>query len=423
MSPAMKYSPIQIGPMQIDTMQIDPIQNENATGLKVEVVDTLQGFHALRADWQTLERSDPQGTVFLGWDWIKACIAQAAYQWSVVVVRQQDGAAICILPLKYRVHWSESRQEFQTEVQAGGRLLWSEYTGFLCKPGAERAGLEAAAQHLAAMPWITLAMRYVAQHDRCRIFTDALAARGIRVRYRDYLINGGETDNLKCPQVALPGDFDRYLAESVSRNRRQQYSRFKRRHLDSGIYRITQADGTTLQRDLDTLMGFWADAWGDRKGRQTGRIAMQYRKILTAAHEIGALFLPVLWQGDRPLGALGHVVDRRHGAVHFILVGRDTQAEEPFVGTALHYHAINWAIDQGLSRYDFSHGNEAYKYSYGARDIDVLNFEARRQELDADNVFDSLSLGAALNRMQGFLADGETERASRACAQLARLLS
>lgn len=408
-----------------DPMKHDTVTTHDAQGadLRVDVVDTLAGYDALQEAWQTLEHDDPQGTVFLSWDWLRAAFADQLYRWSVLVVRDSSKAVVCLVPLKYRVHWSRSRQEFQTQLQAGGRLLWSEYTGFLCAPGRETAGLRAAARHLAAMPWISLSMRYVAQEERCRIFTDALEAAGISVRYQSYMINRGETDNLKCPQVTLPDDFDSYLAGSVSRNKRQQYNRFRRRHLDTGTYRITHATADTLATDLDALMGFWADTWGAKKGRQTAGIVAQYRKMLTAAQRTGTLFLPVLWRGDRPLGALGHVVDRRRGAVHFILVGRDQTVDEPFVGAALHYHAIAWAIEQGYGCYDFSHGNEPYKYSYGAQDIDVLFFEARRRDPSAETVFDSLCLGAALGRMQTFLQEGETDRATRACAQLARLVS
>ncbi|MCZ4255070.1 GNAT family N-acetyltransferase [Sulfitobacter sp. G21635-S1] len=391
--------------------------------LRVEVVDTQPGFAALKEAWQALEQRDPEGTVFLSWDWLREAFADQLYRWSVLVVRDGGGAVVCLVPLKYRVHWSGSRQEFQTQLQAGGRLLWSEYTGFLCAPECAQAGLEAAARHLAAMPWISLSMRYVAQQERCRIFTDALEAAGIAVRYLPYMINRGETDNLKCPQVALPADFDTYLGTRVSRNKRQQYNRFRRKHLETETYRITHATEETLEADLDCLMGFWADTWGEKKGRQTAGIVAQYRRMLTAAARTGNLFLPLLWQGDRPLGGLGHVVDPRRGMVHFILVGRDQSAEEPFVGAALHYHSIAWAIEQGFGCYDFSHGNEAYKYSYGAEDIEVLFFEARRREPGDDNVFDSLCLGAALTRLQGFIEEGDTGRAARACAQLARIMS
>jgi CelD/BcsL family acetyltransferase involved in cellulose biosynthesis len=391
--------------------------------LTVDVVADVPAFDALRADWQALEACDPQATVFLSWDWLAEAFRSAPYGWSVIVVREATPPhrALCILPLKYGTRWSRSNAEFQTEVQAGGRLLWSEYVGFLCDPDQEDAALDLAAAQLARMPWTRLSMRYVAQADRCRRFTDALVARGIEVRYRDYSINGGETDNLRCPAVTLPGVFDAYLA-SLSRNRRQQYNRFRRRFLDTEEYRITEATGDTIHADLDALLRFWKAKWRVQKGHDRAeRVAENYRRILLAAHRTRCLYLPVLHGTDGPLGALGHVVDHARGRVHFLIVGRDEGAAEPFVGAALHFHAIRWAIAQGYGTYDFCHGDEPYKYGYGAVDTEVLYFEARRREPGL--VFDSLCTGAALHQMSDFIAEGRRDRAAAACAQLAALLS
>ena len=407
-------------------MKHDKITQSATTELRAEVVDNHADFLKSRQDWQALEQIDPQASVFLSWDWMAEAFRDTLYRWSVIVVRKATPAAeiVCIVPLKYRVHWSNSRQEFQTELQAAGRLLWSEYTGFVCAPDHERDGLIAAAAKLARMPWVKLSMRYVGQHERCRIFTDALTENGFSVRYKEYLINQKQTNNLKCPQIDLPQDFDDYLKTQISRNKRQQYNRFKRRHLDTGEYHITAGNDATLESDLDALLKFWKTKWRDQKGAALAeRVAQNYRDILSAAHRTGNLFLPVLRQGDTPLGALGHIVDHRKGMVHFILVGRDTGAQEHFVGAALHFFSIEWAIAQGYAVYDFCHGDEPYKYGYGAQDIELLYFEARRKELSPDAVFDSLSLGAALKRMETFIEEGRTSRAARGCAQLAKLLS
>lgn len=397
-----------------------------ATGLQVDIVDTPDAFDALAPAWRRLQARDMESTVFLTWDWLALAFRQNPWRWSVLVVRDpvDSDEAICIVPLKYRTHWSRSQQEFQTQLEAGGRLLFSEYTGFLCDPSQEEAGLAAAADKLAAMPWSRLSMRYVAQSRRARIFTDRLAARGLSARYRDYRINKGETDNLVSPQVDLPEAFDSYLKAQVSANTRQRFNKMRRRHLDTGDYHVTHADDATLNDDITALLTFWTAKWAETKGRETAeQVAANYRSVLTAAHQCGALFLPVLKRGERRLGALGHVIDRQNGILHFIVAGRDTQAEETFIGDALHFYAIEWAIGQGFICYDFGHGNERYKYSYGAEDLQTLYFDIRRAEAGSAGMLDVLCLGEALKRMEGFIRDGKTDRAARACAQLAGLLT
>lgn len=405
--------------------QQDGPEAHTPPSIVVRLIDTADGLEALRPAWQALEARDPEATIFLTWGWMAQAFRAKPYRWSVLVAEDADrpGQLLGLLPLKYRTHWSRSREEFQTELEAGGRLLWSEYTGFLCHPEHEAVALKALTDHLAALPWTQLSMRYVAQERRCRMFTEALAARGFDVKYKNYLINKKTTDNLICPQVDLPEDFATYMSNQVSANRRQKYSRLKRDQLDSGAMRITHATGADFAAGLDVMIDLWKRRWQAQKGEKTTeRVAGNYRDVMTAAHEIGAAFLPILWKGGQPIGALGHVVDRQAGVAHFIAGGRDPEVEEKGIGQLLHFHSIDWAIGEGLICYDFCHGNERYKYSYGAADTTVLYFEVKRP-YDPAMAFDFICAGEALRRMQDFLQKGKTDEAMKACAQLARVLS
>ena len=149
--------------------------------LRVEVIDTYAGFLAVEQAWKSLEDRDPEMTVFLSWDWLAQPFRQNPFRWSVVAVYTRTGDdLIGLLPLKYGVRWSASRKEFQTEIEAGGRLIFSEYTGFLCDPEFEQPALEAMVAQLQAMPWSRLSLRYVAQHARAEMFYAAFDRRAIQ---------------------------------------------------------------------------------------------------------------------------------------------------------------------------------------------------------------------------------------------------
>lgn len=233
----------------------------------VEVIDTFHAFEELRPGWSRLIEQDSESSVFLSWDWLAEAFRDNPYRWSVLIARhttEPDNIA-CILPLKYRVHWSRSRNEFHTELEAGGRLLWSEYTGFVCDPRWEEAALKAVAVKLAQMPWARLSMRYVAQPRRAQIFTGALEKAGFSVSWKDYMINKGQTNNLICPTAWLPEDFDTYLASQISANTRQQFSRFRRRNLDNGDMHFSHTTEETFERDLGILIDFWKTRWAEEK--------------------------------------------------------------------------------------------------------------------------------------------------------------
>ncbi|MGY3438666.1 MULTISPECIES: GNAT family N-acetyltransferase [unclassified Marinovum] len=394
-------------------------------GLRVEVIDTFDGFKSVEADWKALEAQDPETTVFLSWDWLAQAFADNPFRWSVLAVRAADGSnrLVGLLPLKYRVHWSSSRSCFQSEIEAGGRLLFSEYTGFLCDPGQEPLVMSTLAHALRTMPWSRLSLRYVAQTRRAELFCAAFERFGYAVAWKDYRINDGETDNLVCPHVTLPDDFEDYLQSSVSANTRQRYRRFKRKYFSGGEYYFTHCEADTLDRDIANLMRFWQMKWDPVKGASSSsKVAANFEQVLRAAHSADALFLPTLWRGETPLGALGHVMDPRVGAMHFIIAGRNPEADEAFIGPALHFHSIECGIYLGCQTYDFGHGDEPYKFSYGAEKVPVSYFTIIRPDEDRAMMFDPLSTGAALKRIGQFIKAGKTEQAEAACTQLAELL-
>jgi CelD/BcsL family acetyltransferase involved in cellulose biosynthesis len=272
------------------------------------------------------------------------------------------------------------------------------------------------------MPWSKLSLRYVAQKPRAMLFCEAFERFGYPISWKEYRINKGETDNLICPHVSLPDDFETYLQSGVSANTRQRYRRFQRKFFTNGDYHFSHCDESSFDKDVAILMGFWKQKWAPEKGRsKSNSVAANFEKVLKAAFETEALFLPVLWRGDTPLAALGHVMDPKNGAMHFIIAGRDEAAEEAFIGAALHFHSIECAILLGCQYYDFGHGDEDYKFSYGAERTKVEYFSIKRPDAGSEMVFDSISTGAALKRVEGFIKAGETDQAERACRQLSQI--
>ncbi|MBO9451666.1 GNAT family N-acetyltransferase [Tropicibacter sp. R16_0] len=389
----------------------------SAARLRVECVDSLDGFGALRPAWEALEKRDAEGTVFLSWAWLRQAFERTTGRWRVITA-WVDQDLVAVLPLKYRVHWSKTRTEFQTEIEAGGRLLWSEYTGFLCDPAHEEMAITAIANHLQSLPWIKFSLRYVLSERRMKLFTRAFSQNTHRVRFKPYLINRGETDNLLCPQVQLPGSYDQYLSDCLSRNTRQKIKRFERKFLESGA--LTFAATTDHMRDIDALLMLWQTKWARVKGAETARqVARNYRQVLTAAQNLGLLYLSVLRDGDRMLGALGHVLDPQHKRMHFIVAGRDETAQGHHIGALLHSQSIRWAIDNGYGVYDFCHGSESYKYGYGAKDVQALYLSIRPKKLrDPGAHLDPLSHKEALARVLSFVEAGQSDRAAAGTRQL-----
>lgn len=392
----------------------------------VDVIDTFSGFIALKPYWDALHSKDPESGHFLSWSWLAAAFKTNPKAWRVFAVRKTDSENnyLCFFPTKYRVHWSRTTQKFQSEIEAGGRLLWSEYTGFICNPAFEDVALKALAVHLSNMPWVKLSLRYEPSKHRASLFAQAFSKEHFRVSWKNYHINKGQTDNLLCPQIALPKSYDSYLKDFTSANTRQKIKRFTRRHIDTGELRISFAKTADARKEIKILLDQWKQKWLPLKGNETtARVAGNYRQILSTSSQMNALLLPVLWRGDQAIGALGCILDHPNKHLCFIVAGRQENNSNPNIGLLLHAHTIRWAIENGFKTYDFGHGNEAYKYSFGAKDKQVKYFSIRRRQEPAQKLLDSLSTGQAMRRTKEFLETGKSDKALQACQQLATILN
>jgi tetratricopeptide (TPR) repeat protein len=158
----------------------------------------------------------------------------------------------------------------------------------------------------------------------------------------------------------------------------------------SDEYRITYATSETIDRDLDTLLRFWEIRWKPRKGDRVHTLVRSNRLMLTASFKADLLLLPTLWQGDRPLASLAILMDRRKATFLFLMTGRDESFDGPPPGMILHAHSIRYAIANGFKEYDFSQGNEPYKYSFGVKE--------RRIRCVAIATKNGLNLGGKLDR-------------------------
>ena len=390
--------------------------------MHVDVIDTYVGFARLEHNWNELYCRDPDAQLFLSWSWLSWVFREHPGQWRVLAVKPDARAAgyLAFFPVRLKTIWSKSRRRFRNEIHMAGRLAWAQYTGFLCDPDYEEEVMAGLAMHLKGMRWSRLSLKYVqTSARRIQHFLDQFSSDHFEKAYHELTINKGETNNLVCPYVELPNDLETYLRKQLSANTRQKIRRFMRQFEESDDLRITVPDAGTIEEHLDVLIGLWIESWSDSKGRRAEELGETYRLILENSFSSDALHLPVLWRGDEPLGALGHLVDWQKRRLFFIVAGRDQSRPEPFVGWVLHAHSIRWAIENGFAIYDFCHGDEAYKYSYGAKDRHVKYATIRtRSGVNLHEKIDPACIGDVMMRTIRFLETDRLQEARIACRQV-----
>jgi len=390
--------------------------------MHVRIVDNLAGVERLRSAWEAVYDADDEAQFFLSWQWQRGMMRRLDRAWRVLVACEEAASdrVVALLPLRVGVYRSKRHGVFCNELLMSGSSFWADYTGFLCVPGREAEAIPALAEALQQMSWAELELKHLlASPRRQELFLGAFDRQTFRIIDKPAGLNADGVDNDVCPGVALPESFEQYQEAKLSTNTRQKMRRFMRKVEQDAALRVTETSAETFERDMAVLLSFWRRAWASRKGDRVERMTHRFRDILGAAFEDGVLYMPMLWHDDRPLGVVASFVDRRKRAMLFKVAGRDERWKSPPPGLVLHGHSIRWAIEQGLRRYDFLRGNEAYKYSYGSEERHIRNVVIRtRTRRNLHEKLEPASVDEVASRAAAYVADGRLEDAATDCRQI-----
>lgn len=387
--------------------------------MHVDAIDDYDSFLALKDDWESVYADDPEAQFFLSWTWMTKWLESAISEWVVVVVRDDDGRCVAILPLRVRAFPAKNGTLY-TEIWMAAQGV-ADYVGFLCRPAAETRAIPAMADYVKTLRWNSLNLRcFDASEARAKLWTDAFPRSEFKLKKATSTNNEEGYDNAVCPYLTLPDDWDTYLDNQVSTNTRQKIRRFLRKVENGDDYRITVTSPETLERDYEVLNKLWESKWGETKGEQVTQIFYKIRrKMLTHCLEHDALFMPILWHHDEPLGALGSLVDPVKKSMLFLIAGRDMNAKGVPSGLVLHAYSIRYAINRGLQTYDFLRGNEPYKYSFGSKER-VINYQVVERKI-ASKQLDPRCVGSAIQMTQRLQASGRLAAAERGYRQVLKI--
>jgi len=387
--------------------------------VQIRVIDNLQAFAELRDEWELVYGKDPDAQFFLSWTWLSQWLPMLVGTWLILAVKPAEAEHhVAFLPLRLRL--KERKQGgFCNEINMAGNYQ-ADYTGFICMPEFDSRAIPALARHVGKLPWAHIHLDNIRTTDeRLRLFLDCFPNTKFDIKPQERINKRDNIDNCVCPFAQLPDDWDSYLNNSLSANTRQKIRRFLRQVESDDEFRITHANVDTVERDLKILLQFWATKWGPRKGERTNTIMRSNYEMLKRNSEVGALFLPVFWKGETPLGALASLVDHQKKAFLFYISGRDETFNAPPPGLILHAHSIRHAIQNGFRTYDFLRGNEPYKYSFGTQErrINCIILSTRNRRNPGDKL-DMRTIPEALERATELHKSGRLAHAEQAYRQI-----
>ena len=337
--------------------------------MHIDTIESLERFAEIRGNWDAVYEADPEAQFFLSWSWLSKWL-EGEKRWFILAVKPDANASeyVAFFPLTLEVKTKKGGGFHNNLVVTGQEF--TDYTGLLCTPEFEDRAVPALAEHIKRLHWTKLKLPNMSISDgRFRLFTDCFPPELFDTKIESKRIDENNIDHCVYPYAKSPRDWEGYLANNLGSNTRQKVRRFLRKVDEAEEFRITVADAETFERDLDILLQLWTAKWGAQKGKNLPHVLAMNRKMISHFFETGHLFFPVLWKGEKPIGALATFTDMKKKAMLFWMAGRDESFKgPPPPGFVLHAYSIRHAIANGFTTYDFLKGNEPYKYAFASED-------------------------------------------------------
>ena len=127
---------------------------------------------------------------------------------------------------------------------------------------------------------------------------------------------------------------------------------------------------------VTVLSKLWYLRHAEQKGhKRATHLADLFKDVIMLGLANGMVYLAILYRGGKPIAAQANYLDKVRGEVLFHVGGRDDAVKDLSSGLMLQAHCIRWAIANGFKRFDFTIGNEPYKYSLGGVDREIFSRE------------------------------------------------
>jgi CelD/BcsL family acetyltransferase involved in cellulose biosynthesis len=333
--------------------------------VKLEFVTTPERFEALGQQWNDLLLFNATNEIFLTWQWQSTW--WNAYRpgdlW-VLAGRDDAGELVGIAP------WFIEQPS--RVVRTIGCVEVTDYLDVLAKPDYREEFLamvaDFAAEHKDAYSRIVLC-NMPGGTPTLDVLPGLFTERGFDVRVSQQEV---------CPVIALPDDFDAYLAGLDKKNRhelRRKVRRAENNDEDKVAWYIVGREHD-LAAEIDKFTKLMAASHPSKATfLQDPQNMAFFQAIAPRMARCNWLQLTFLTVNDVPAAAY---MNFDYG--NRILVYNSGLMPDSFAhlspGIVLLAYNIRHAIDMGRKAFDFLRGNEDYKYRMGGKDHPVMALEA-----------------------------------------------
>jgi CelD/BcsL family acetyltransferase involved in cellulose biosynthesis len=319
-----------------------------------------EDLSSLEPEWRELLASCPNhASIFQSPTWLRTWWGEFGSGRELVLLSvREEQRLVGVVPL----------------MREGGRLSFAgdtevcDYMDFPCTTGREPDLLAATFRSLGEEPWDELALWALREDSPALAALPAVCAEA-------GLALASETEDV-CPQIALPGDFEEYVS-SLGKKDRHELRRKLRKLPQAGEVELEVIESPAeAEAAIDTFLAMMRDSRADKAHFMTPQMESFFRRLVLNLASEGLIEMVFLKLGGIRTAC---VLCFRAGDESLLYnSGYDPNYAHFSVGLLSKALALQRAIEQGKTRFDFLRGHERYKYELGAQDLHVHKVLIRR---------------------------------------------
>jgi len=337
--------------------------------IRTEILKKTPDFSALKMEWIELLKDTNNDNMFLTWEWmytwwIYFCNGRELY---LITVRL-DGKLIGIAPLVARARNLKRGELFRSLEFIGSGDVGSDYLSLLLRKGHEQKATDAITDCLVRQNLIL---------DFSRFDQNSLTMNALIEKLHSHGWKSTRTTSTVSPYINLESyNWDTFIA---SRGRSHRANVRKRLKTLNDEFRVTFEKVNSDERrskSLQQLIAWHLTRWQGKGGSTAlhSKALLQFHEEFSRlALERGWLRLFMLWLDARP--AVSMYCFSYGNKYLFYQMGFDQSLlnySVGLVGTAL---AIQAALTEHATEYDFLHGDEPYKYLWTHQQRQLLRVD------------------------------------------------
>ena len=366
------------GRKRVTSISLGLVRKRNHN-MKINRID-INGFAAIRHEWNQLLQNSGSNSIFLRWEWVHAwwtVFADQSKELYVLTAIDSEGQLIGVSPC-YIARKKKFRLLPIKEVRflGNGGSICSEYLDFITESRRRNEIVRDFFNYFLhdKMNWDILNLTDLLEHSSVIGYANELG--------RNNGVHSILGKSSRCPYALLPDSWESYIG-NLSKSTRYNIKRKTRKlehHFDVNLYEWSDID--TIEFAVDKLAELHNRRWEQQNIPHSFSEELFKRFHQEIAREflkLGLLRLHVL-ETDGIIVAMLYCF-KYEDKIFYYQSGFDPDYSKYSLGTVLFAYAIQSAIAEHVREFDFLRGTYDFKYHWANEERETSRLVIRRDNL------------------------------------------